>query len=602
MTRIAIQGGVAQAVLLAALSLYGCDGTNGGGTAGDGGDPPDGGAREAGQRDGGSRNDGDSAPDGAPHVDGAPAPDAGSDGGSPTPDADVPDLPPSTCERPIALVDTSSPDHVVGDGTPESCTGSAFASAASQGGIVTFDCGSEDVAITVDETVQLPTERDTIIDGGGTVTLDGDGSVRILRFHSDNYRTNTHRVVLQRLTLRNGAAQGADYTEPSDSNPACAYGYADGAGGAIRVRDGVLHVLDSRFLDNEAASPGPDVGGGAIYALGSLDVTVVGSTFRGNSGSNGGAVGLLQTTGTFANTVFEDNQATGMGQNVAGGEAEGCPGVGHEDQGGAGGNGGAISIDGADDLAQTFCGVTFEGNDANELGGCVFRTANGEQREATFRRARLVNNHAGAGGGCLYISNSDFTLSRSLVANNSADGLGGGVRTELGSIVDVVNTTFYGNVVHDSLAGALRVNEEGVIRNCTFAENRVEGDESVFTAAVRGGGSIEVYNTVFADNTTMAPYNPQTCTRDPFGGSHNFQWPTMTHGDTREDWPCTSGITWAAPELGPLQDNDGPTRTMLPADGSMVIGAGQSCPDVDQRGRSRPANGCTAGAVEVSGN
>jgi cation:H+ antiporter len=37
----------------------------------------------------------------------------------------------------------------------------------------------------------------------------------------------------------------------------------------------VVHVIDSVFRGNRAASPGPDVGGGAIYVVGSLDVTVV---------------------------------------------------------------------------------------------------------------------------------------------------------------------------------------------------------------------------------------------------------------------------------------------------------------------------------------
>ncbi len=503
-----------------------------------------------------------------------------------------------TCEAPIQLTDISSPDRVVGDGSAASCDHAAFAAAAAQGGVITFDCGPDPVTIGITETVQLPTDRDTVIDGEHNVTLDGGGQVRILAFEHGDYRVNTNKVVLQRLTLQNGHAQGTDYTEPSSSNPACAYGYADGAGGAIRVRDGVLHVIDCTFRDNQAASPGPDVGGGAIYALGSLDVTVVGSAFVNNSGSNGGAVGLLQTTGTFVNDVFEDNSATGTGANYAGGDAQGCPGVGHENQGGAGGNGGAISIDGADDLEQFFCGVTFLNNHANELGGCVFRTANREQRLATFLQCTLDGNSADGGGGCLYISNSEFTLSQSLVARNSTNGLGGGVRTELGSVVSIVNTTFYGNVVYEGLAAALSVDNGGEVRNCTFADNRVEGSEVVFTAAIRATGDLGVFNTVFSNNTTQAPWNPQTCWFDPLPGQNNFQWPTRTYEDARDDWPCTDDITWADPEFGTLADNGGPTETVMPAADSVVIGAGQDCPTVDQRGQPRPTNDCAAGAVE----
>jgi len=574
--------------LCMALFLLGAMGILGGGCGGGGsGNGSDGGL------DG--RVDADVVGDGQVSEDGHFTVDGGEDqdGGTVEP-------PQNVCELPISLVDTSNPDHTVGTGTPESCDEAALKDAVEQGGIITFDCGEAPVVIEISETVMLPTDRDTIIDGEGMVTLDGLGQVRIMEFYHGNYRVNTNKILLQRLTFQNGRAQGEDYTEPDPDNPACAYGYADGAGGAVRVRDGVLHVVECTFLDNNAATPGPDVGGGAIYVLGSLDVTVVGTVFMANSGSNGGAVGLLQTTGTFVNSVFQENTATGTGQNYAGGDAQGCPGVGHPNQGGAGGNGGAISIDGADDLEQFFCGVVFKSNHANELGGCVFRTANGQQRPATFRQCAMVENGGDAGGGCLYISNSEFTLSRSLVSGNYTDGLGGGVRTELGSQVSIVNTTFHENITYSGLAAALSVGGTGEVRNCTFADNKVEGGEVVFTAAIRADSSLGVYNTIFSNNTTHAPWNPQTCWFDPFAGENNFQWPTKTHNDARDDWPCTEDITWADAELTELSDNGGPTHTMLPAQGSVVIGAGQDCPGVDQRGETRPQNDCTAGAVEVS--
>lgn len=568
------------------LAAYLCIALGSGGGCGDSG------GKQKPQDDGGT----DSAlpSDGAVETDGQIAPDGGED-----PDGGTVDPPPVTCEPPLALEDTSGPDHVVGNGDPESCDEATFAAAAAQGGVIIFDCGPDPVVIHITATVSLPTDRDTIIDGEHLVTLDGGGTTRILEFHHGNYRVNTNRVVLQRLTFRKGHAQGTDYTPPDTDNPACAYGYADGAGGAIRIRDGVLHVIDCTFLDNQAATPGPDVGGGAIYAVGSLDVTVVGSVFVGNSGSNGGAVGLLQTTGTFVNSLFEGNSATGTGQNYAGGDAQGCPGVGHPNQGGAGGNGGAVSIDGADDLEQQFCGVVFQGNHANELGGCVFRTANGQQRPSTFLKCTMLQNNGDAGGGCLYISNSAFTLSQSLVSGNSTSGLGGGVRTELGSLVTIVNTTFHENVTSDGLAAALSVGGTGEVTNCTFAGNRVEGGEVVFTAAIRGEASLAVNNTIFSNNTTQAPYNPQTCWFAPFAGENNFQWPRRTHNDAMDDWPCTENIAWEDTQLGALSHNGGPTMTMVPAAGSPAIGAGQACPEVDQRGEPRPLNGCTAGAVEA---
>jgi hypothetical protein len=527
--------------------------------------------------------------------DGAPGADRGgrADRG-PLPDSGPP--PGVICTPPLSLVDTSKPDRVVGDGSAAGCTRARLSAAVARGGIITFNCGPAPVTIAVDRTIDVPVDRDTVIDGGGRVTLDGQGKARILSFNSPNYRNNTKKLVLQRLTLQNGRASGTDYTPRDPQNPNCAYGYKDGAGGAVRVRDGVLQVIDSVFKSNRAASPGPDVGGGAVYVLGALQATFVGVKFIQNQGSNGGAVGLLQTTGTFVNCTFDGNQATGVGQNYV---LQGCKGVGHANQGGAGGNGGAISIDGADDLEQSFCGVTFVGNRCNELGGCVFRTANRAQRKASFSQCSMDRNQAGKGGGCLYISNSELTISRCLVANNKVlSGSGGGVRTELNTRATIVNTTFYNNASLKGLMGALSHPGPGEIRNCTFAANKAEGGPALFTAALGPAGPVTVYNTVFSHNTTREPYNPQACWFTPKKGANNLQWPRKRYGGTIDDTACVENIGWKDALLGTLKDNGGPTRTLLPASSSPAIGLGRACPAVDQRGRPRPKDNCAAGAVE----
>src|SRR5262249_49152057 len=143
----------------------------------------------------------------------------------------------------------------------------------------------------------------------------------------------------------------------------------DGSGAAIFVRDGILHVIDVTFTDNHAATPGPDVAGGGVYANGSLEVVIVQSRFVGNSGSNGGAVGALHSDLTLVDDEFDSNQALGMGANyidpsctVNGGES------------GDGGNGGAVVIDGGSDGTVTLCGDRFLGNSGNALGGAIFRT------------------------------------------------------------------------------------------------------------------------------------------------------------------------------------------------------------------------------------
>src|SRR5688572_23414130 len=47
-------------------------------------------------------------------------------------------------------VDTSAADNIVGDGTPQSCTGDAVIAAVERGGLIRFDCGPEPIVITLD--------------------------------------------------------------------------------------------------------------------------------------------------------------------------------------------------------------------------------------------------------------------------------------------------------------------------------------------------------------------------------------------------------------------------------------------------------------------
>jgi predicted outer membrane repeat protein len=501
------------------------------------------------------------------------------------------------CDPPITLLDTTSPDAVIGNGTPESCTaadvGAQLQTAASAGGVITFDCGPDPVTVPISTVIDLRIDVDTTIDGGGLVTLDGGDVSQILRFDSPNFRATTTTVTLQRLRFDRGRAPASDFTP--DPGNGCAWGYRDGQGGAIYVRDGVLHVIDCVFTNGQAAPSGPDTGGGGIYAVGSLDVTVVGTEFTGNSGSNAGAIGLLQSTGTFVNTRFADNRATGTGANYV---EPGCPVFNHDEQGGAGGNGGAMAVDGVEETELAYCGCEFVGNEANEFGGAVFRTPNAAQQRTSFDRCTVEGNTA-AGGGGLYISNSLLRVEATTVSSNTATGLGGGIRAELSTELDFVNSTFDANRSSEGLAGALSHSDGGGrIQNCTFSDNLADGGPGLFTAAIRGT-TATITNTLFMDNLTEDEFNPMQCWFTPHPGSDNWQWPRQRNNSTIDDTECVVGVQWASADLDPLTDNGGPTATRVPTI-ALSVGAGSSCPATDQRGQSRPASGCTPGAVQLS--
>ena len=46
-------------------------------------------------------------------------------------------------------VDTSHPDHVIGNGTPSSCTSRKVVRAVARGGVITFRCGPDPVVIAI---------------------------------------------------------------------------------------------------------------------------------------------------------------------------------------------------------------------------------------------------------------------------------------------------------------------------------------------------------------------------------------------------------------------------------------------------------------------
>ena len=151
--------------------------------------------------------------------------------------------PARVCTPPVVIAATTGA-FVLGDGTPQSCTAALLQAAVTAYPIVTFNCGAAPVTIPVTTTINVPITRNTVIDGGGKVTLDGGGRVRILDLYRANFRTSNLGLTLQHITLANGHAIGTRYVAPSATNPSCSYGWADGGGGAIYLRDSVLHVID----------------------------------------------------------------------------------------------------------------------------------------------------------------------------------------------------------------------------------------------------------------------------------------------------------------------------------------------------------------------
>ena len=352
--------------------------------------------------------------------------DGGGGGGGTTPDGGAfhPGSVSAMCKGGVPsggqLADTSHPTTTVGTGTAASCTFAALDAAVSAGGVNTFDCGADPVTITVTSTLHPPIDKDTVIDGGGLVTLDGGGAVQILRFDSPNFQATETRLTLQRITLAHGKTTPTAVIPTAP--PPCSQGYNDGEGGALYMRDGNLTVIDSIFTDNQGAPLGPDTGGGAIYVLGSKHgALIVGSTFSNNSASNGGGVGCLFAELDVYDSLFTGNAGTGHDANNN--DASQCSAMNNgQNEIGSGGNGGALYSDGASTAQNpvniVLCGDEIENNAAgvNAFGGGIFFTSNNYGGTLSIVDSTITGN---SGGHWTNVSTGSVTNAGTAVGTNA---------------------------------------------------------------------------------------------------------------------------------------------------------------------------------------
>lgn len=439
--------------------------------------------------------------------------------------------------------------------------------------MITFNCGAAPHTIQV--TSQKAINKDMVLDGGGTVTLSGGGTTRILKVDS-TFDKATPKLTVQNLSFTNGYTGNLPGTETSSG------------GAAIYRMGGSLTVINSTFTNNVGPTVGQDVAGGAIYSIGVGETIVMGSTFTGNKCSSGGALGHLFATLRLVNSTITGNEATGNGGNP-----------------GNGGNGGGVYMDG-NDQTLNICGTTISNNKGNARGGGVFRVSNNGVGPSSIDRTTVAgnqipdNNDSQAGG--LYLQGLQLQITNSTVSGNTANSAGGMFIWNNGglSTFGMTNVTVAENTARSSLGGGMSVDASipGTLLNVTIARNHTLG-AAAFAAAISGGNGLTLKNCVIADQTKVFVWENVSCNQTHPSGGGNFQWPSKNQGG-QDEKPCAGGITFADPLIGALQDNGGPTQTILPGAGSPVIGAGSGCPPTDQRGQARNVNACTAGAVEVN--
>jgi predicted outer membrane repeat protein len=517
---------------------------------------------------------------------------------------------------------------VVGDGTPTSCTTTALVTAVAGGGEISFNCGAapHTIVLPTPITINAP---ETIIDGGGLITLQGGGGRIIDHFTIGNIGSS--RLELRNLTIIGGRASGGG-TDQSAVN---------GSGGAIRSYFAAANpaytptlVIDRViFRDNQttltAVPTGKDAydyGGGAIYSQGGA-VIVTNSRFEGNHANNGagGAIHLLQSSLLVEDSIFVGNTAIGFRPQDS--------------------LGGAISADGVGGANRTLRIVRcrFQDNQAYNSGGAIHAnlyedSSSFEVIDSSFISNAVVGGSRGQGGAIggggtaistgtgnpsVLISGSLFHANRArrtpgADANPREDGSGGAIAFPQQVRLRIVNSTFVANRAEgtgiNANGGALYVlnnrPEPFGIESSTFAENYA----GWVGGAISHSGNGSVSNSLFAYNTADNGGNgwriQQHCSRELTHDGRSLQYPPrLTSANFWNDVTCFAGKSaptqtgdsqFRDPFLQPLNNNGGPTLTMAIPANSPARDAGSGCPTTDQRGMSRPQlQACDLGAFEL---
>ncbi|MCW5890226.1 MAG: right-handed parallel beta-helix repeat-containing protein [bacterium] len=420
---------------------------------------------------------------------------------------------------------------------------------------------------------------------------------------------------------------------------------ASGPGGAVYLTGaGNATITNTTFTRHKSAL------GGSLYANLVGGLSVAGSRFTSCTagGGAGGCVYAVLTGGgfTFADTVVEDASATAGGGVLAVTDQDGsitnCRFTGNASNGG----GGAIYSQAAGTFGIT--GSRFERNDGGAgPGGAIYHAGNGG---VTLTDVAFVDNGAAVGGAILVATDQALAITRGTFRDNvAAPGPGGGIYVTAAGALTLAESAIEGNVsTLTPGGGAYVVSVAGAVtvERSTFANNAALTSNGIAGALFAAGTGLTVGNSTFSGNTAggqggaLYAAVPTTIASSTFvgngaavEGSSIFNGAAVSirgsvlgrpafgagcagvaltsDGDNvDQDGGCAlAGIRDRAdldPQLGPLQDNGGPTPTHEPAPTSPLVDTnGGICPPTDQRGVARPTDGnddgtvgCDVGAVE----
>ena len=216
----------------------------------------------------------------------------------------------------------------------------------------------------------------------------------------------------------------------------------------------------------------------------------------------------------------------------------------------------------ADPASVVFDALTITGGNNTGFGGGIENESNGS---VTVSNCTISNNYALNGGGIDHSTSGNLTITNSTISGNGTNFYGGGVFINSSGTVKLLNSTFSGNNAPNNGGAIVNIGTGAVqISNCTISKNSSNSGGGIESDS----GTVTVANSIIADNTG------DDVVADCTSLGHNLLGSVFGTGFTNGKNGDQVGIL--DPNLGPLQDNGGPTKTMAPLFNSPAIDAGDN--------------------------
>lgn len=339
--------------------------------------------------------------------------------------------------------------------------------------------------LSIAEWIRLNLNKKTI---NGTVTID---TSKKDAESSGETSDAAHKVEIVDGTITGGTDSGVKIigadVELKDVN--VTGNSSQGNGGGIYVEDGSVEIIGGSISGNSAAGTNERgaQGGGGIYAKNSdvvlTDTTISGNTVTG-SGKDGGGVLVKNGSLTINDSTISDNTAPDQG--------------------------GGIHVEWSE---LKITDSTVSGNKAANGAGIFMADTDVPKNETehTITKTTIENNTASNLGGGVYVgNNSDVTITDSTLEGNTAASQGGAIVAYSGRNITLDNTTVKGNkaisggAIH-ALGTAVTDTHITLENNTEFTGNNATSGAGIYAYTIAGNPlQIDILNSKINDNTATS--------------------------------------------------------------------------------------------------